>query len=56
MASTGKGADDGTPSDLPTAVAQILGPDGEVAGAGFLVAEDSWSRVHTWSGRASRCG
>ncbi|WP_208642976.1 trypsin-like peptidase domain-containing protein, partial [Streptomyces diastatochromogenes] len=28
------------PSDLPTAVAQILGPDGSVAGAGFLVAED----------------
>lgn len=40
MASTGKGAEDGTPSDLPTAVAQILGPDGKVAGAGFLVAED----------------
>ncbi|KUM93648.1 hypothetical protein AQI88_24840 [Streptomyces cellostaticus] len=28
------------PSDLPTAVAQILGPDGNVAGAGFLVTED----------------
>ncbi|MFJ4557781.1 trypsin-like peptidase domain-containing protein [Streptomyces massasporeus] len=27
------------PSDLPSAVAQILGPDGSVAGAGFLVAE-----------------
>ncbi|MGW8354735.1 nSTAND1 domain-containing NTPase [Streptomyces wedmorensis] len=40
MANAGKGAGDGTPSDLPTAVAQILGPGGEVAGAGFLVAED----------------
>jgi WD40 repeat protein len=28
------------PSDLPTAVAQILGPDMSVAGAGFLVAEN----------------
>ncbi|MFJ9855423.1 trypsin-like peptidase domain-containing protein [Streptomyces sp. NPDC101150] len=28
------------PSDLPTAVAQLLGPDGSVAGAGFLVVED----------------
>ncbi|MFJ4950928.1 trypsin-like peptidase domain-containing protein [Streptomyces sp. NPDC088760] len=28
------------PSDLPSSVAQILGPDGSVAGAGFLVAED----------------
>ncbi|KKD05349.1 WD40 repeat protein [Streptomyces sp. WM6386] len=28
------------PSDLPTAVAQILTPDGRVAGTGFLVAED----------------
>ncbi|MCM1973714.1 trypsin-like peptidase domain-containing protein [Streptomyces sp. G1] len=40
MADTAKGAEDGTPSDLPAAVAQVLGPDGEVAGAGFLVAED----------------
>ncbi|WAZ21913.1 trypsin-like peptidase domain-containing protein [Streptomyces cinnabarinus] len=27
------------PSELPMSVAQILGPDGEVAGTGFLVAE-----------------
>ncbi|MFE2147378.1 serine protease, partial [Streptomyces sp. NPDC059456] len=27
-------------SRLPPAVAQVLGPDGQVAGAGFLVAED----------------
>ncbi|QES46522.1 hypothetical protein DEJ50_00255 [Streptomyces venezuelae] len=40
MASSGNGAEDGTPSDLPTAVAQILGADGEVAGAGFLVTQD----------------
>lgn len=40
MTGTGKGAEDATPSDLPTAVAQILGPDGYVAGAGFLLAED----------------
>ncbi|MCX5363406.1 trypsin-like peptidase domain-containing protein [Streptomyces sp. NBC_00124] len=32
--------EDGMPSDLPTAVAQILTPDGRVAGTGFLVAED----------------
>ncbi|MBT2418174.1 trypsin-like peptidase domain-containing protein [Streptomyces sp. ISL-22] len=31
---------DAVPSDLPTAVAQILAPDGRVAGTGFLVAED----------------
>jgi WD40 repeat protein len=30
---------DGITSDLPMAVAQILGPDGTVAGTGFLVAE-----------------
>ncbi|MER7466066.1 hypothetical protein [Streptomyces sp. NPDC097981] len=30
---------DGTPA-LPPAVARILGSDGQVAGAGFLVAED----------------
>ncbi|WP_030044043.1 S1 family peptidase, partial [Streptomyces resistomycificus] len=30
---------DGTESGLPAAVARILGPDGAVAGAGFLVAE-----------------
>ncbi|MFD0271801.1 trypsin-like peptidase domain-containing protein [Streptomyces sp. NPDC127106] len=40
MASAGRRADQGTPSQLPTAVAQILGPDGSVAGAGFLVAAD----------------
>ncbi|MFF7127497.1 trypsin-like peptidase domain-containing protein [Streptomyces sp. NPDC008240] len=40
MASSGSGADAGPSSDLPRAVAQILGPDGSVAGAGFLVAED----------------
>lgn len=40
MASTGKGAEGGTPSDLHAAVAQILGADGQVAGAGFLVAVD----------------
>lgn len=31
---------DGMTSDLPTAVAQILAPDGQVAGTGFLVAEE----------------
>ncbi|CCK29902.1 WD40 repeat protein [Streptomyces davaonensis JCM 4913] len=31
---------DGLASDLPMAVAQILAPDGRVAGTGFLVAED----------------
>ncbi|MFJ8081303.1 trypsin-like peptidase domain-containing protein [Streptomyces sp. NPDC096205] len=31
---------DGLTSDLPTAVAQVLAPDGRVAGTGFLVAED----------------
>ncbi|MFD7629083.1 trypsin-like peptidase domain-containing protein [Streptomyces sp. NPDC059851] len=40
MASAGRRADQGTPSQLPTAVAQILGPDGSAAGAGFLVTED----------------
>ncbi|KOU65110.1 WD40 repeat protein [Streptomyces sp. IGB124] len=40
VASAGRGAAGGMPSDLPLAVAQILGPDGSVAGAGFLVAED----------------
>ncbi|MET9729787.1 trypsin-like peptidase domain-containing protein [Streptomyces sp. NPDC006458] len=32
--------DDGIPSELPMSVARILGPDGAVAGTGFLVAED----------------
>ncbi|MFI6007220.1 trypsin-like peptidase domain-containing protein [Streptomyces sp. NPDC051243] len=40
MASAGPRTEPKTPSELPTAVAQILGPDGRVAGAGFLVAED----------------
>ncbi|MFH8799416.1 trypsin-like peptidase domain-containing protein [Streptomyces sp. NPDC017936] len=35
----GEQGDDGTAADLPPAVARILGPDGAVAGAGFLVAE-----------------
>ncbi|MCX4762313.1 trypsin-like peptidase domain-containing protein [Streptomyces sp. NBC_01275] len=34
-----QGMSDGDPSDLLGAMAQILGPDGAVAGAGFLVAE-----------------
>ncbi|MGW2627843.1 nSTAND1 domain-containing NTPase [Streptomyces chattanoogensis] len=33
------GSGSGNQSDLPPAVAKILGPDGTVAGAGFLVAE-----------------
>ncbi|MET8453482.1 trypsin-like peptidase domain-containing protein [Streptomyces sp. NPDC005209] len=40
MNSAGRRAEQEVPSQLPTAVAQILGPDGSVAGAGFLVAED----------------
>ncbi|SDM70295.1 WD domain-containing protein, G-beta repeat-containing protein, partial [Streptomyces sp. cf386] len=40
MASAAQWADGGMPSDLPMAVAQLLGPDGRAAGAGFLVAED----------------
>ncbi|MGW5779826.1 nSTAND1 domain-containing NTPase [Streptomyces sp. NPDC003863] len=32
---------EGLPSDLPAAVAQLLAPDGSVAGAGFLIAEDT---------------
>ncbi|MFJ4585215.1 nSTAND1 domain-containing NTPase [Streptomyces echinatus] len=40
MASAARWLDGATPSDLPMAVAQILGPDGRVAGAGFLVAEN----------------
>ncbi|MFJ9646308.1 trypsin-like peptidase domain-containing protein [Streptomyces sp. NPDC101206] len=40
MTSGGRRADQETPSELPTAVAQVLGPEGSVAGAGFLVAED----------------
>lgn len=31
---------DSAETELPPAVAQLLGPDGRVAGAGFLVAED----------------
>ncbi|MFD8376163.1 trypsin-like peptidase domain-containing protein [Streptomyces sp. NPDC059688] len=40
MASAARWLDGATPSDLPMAVAQILGPDGTVVGAGFLVAEN----------------
>ncbi|MCL8012868.1 trypsin-like peptidase domain-containing protein [Streptomyces sp. AS02] len=40
MTSTKSAPSDAVPSDLPTAVAQILTPDGHVAGTGFLVAED----------------
>jgi WD40 repeat protein/energy-coupling factor transporter ATP-binding protein EcfA2 len=36
---TQNGTGGSTTSDLPAAVARILGPDGAVAGAGFLVAE-----------------
>ncbi|MGF0176315.1 trypsin-like peptidase domain-containing protein [Streptomyces sp. Marseille-Q5077] len=39
MDDSDKWSDDGTASQLPAAVAQVLGPDGSVAGAGFLVAE-----------------
>ncbi|MDX3539728.1 hypothetical protein PV721_36490 [Streptomyces sp. MB09-01] len=40
MTSAGRRAQQETPSELPTAVAQILAPDASVAGAGFLVSED----------------
>ncbi|PKW11901.1 WD40 repeat [Streptomyces sp. 1222.5] len=39
MAGTTKTPDDGMAWGLPTAVAQVLGPDGVVAGAGFPVAD-----------------
>lgn len=39
MSGTDSTPGDGITSDLPMAVAQILGPDGTVAGTGFLVAE-----------------
>ncbi|MFD5710820.1 trypsin-like peptidase domain-containing protein [Streptomyces pharetrae] len=39
MTSANSTPGDGTASDLPTAVARIIGPDGEVAGTGFLVAD-----------------
>ncbi|MFB7474461.1 trypsin-like peptidase domain-containing protein [Kitasatospora sp. NPDC056184] len=40
MASADRPPDGGRAGELLPAVAQVLGPDGEVAGAGFLVAED----------------
>ncbi|MEV7812001.1 trypsin-like peptidase domain-containing protein [Streptomyces flaveolus] len=40
MANAAGGADEGLPSVLPRAVAELRAPDGRVAGAGFLVAED----------------
>ncbi|MFF9623898.1 trypsin-like peptidase domain-containing protein [Streptomyces griseosporeus] len=39
MPGTQNATDASTPSDAPAAVARIVGPDGSVAGAGFLVAE-----------------
>ncbi|KJY20129.1 hypothetical protein VR46_44200, partial [Streptomyces sp. NRRL S-444] len=39
MTGTGQDTSGGTSSDLAAAVAQILTPDGTVAGAGFLVTE-----------------
>ncbi|MEV0240907.1 trypsin-like peptidase domain-containing protein [Streptomyces sp. NPDC050674] len=39
MTSTDSAPHSGIASDLPTAVARILGPDGRVAGTGFMVAE-----------------
>ncbi|MER7492527.1 trypsin-like peptidase domain-containing protein [Streptomyces pharetrae] len=39
MTSANSTPGDGTASDLPTAVARIIRPDGEVAGTGFLVAD-----------------
>lgn len=39
MTSTDSAPNSGMASDLPTAVAQILGQDGRVAGTGFMVAE-----------------
>ncbi|CAM5260760.1 nSTAND1 domain-containing NTPase [Streptomyces avidinii] len=39
MTGTGQDISGGTSSDVAAAVAQILAPDGTVAGAGFLVAE-----------------
>ncbi|MFI0138458.1 nSTAND1 domain-containing NTPase [Streptomyces luteogriseus] len=39
MTSTDSAPRSGVASDLPTAVARILGPDGRVAGTGFRVAE-----------------
>ena len=39
MTGTAKTPDGGMAGGLPAAVAQVLGPDGKVAGAGFLVAD-----------------
>ncbi|THA33733.1 trypsin-like peptidase domain-containing protein [Streptomyces sp. A1547] len=39
MTGTAKTPDGGVAGGLPAAVAQVLGPDGKVAGAGFLVAD-----------------
>lgn len=52
---------DGMTSDLPAAVAKVLGPDGRAAGAGFLVAEGVLvTCAHVvqaaGAGPGSRCG
>ncbi|MCX5379500.1 trypsin-like peptidase domain-containing protein [Streptomyces sp. NBC_00091] len=57
MAITGMRPDSGRSSQLLSNVAQVLGPDGEVAGAGFLLSEDVLvTCAHVLRGAGSRPG